>query len=244
MRCADIADLFWPEPCAVCTRPVILARYHDSPNRNILSSGKYPLCGKCAESLPAIPEPRCDVCGCELVSERVVCMRCRSRSYIFTHHVSLFPYRDSARELVHAYKFEKRYRLATFFAENLARQWRARFAPCPVVTVPPRRKAIQSPFYRDHVERIANLMRKRFAVPVLHLLQRTFGTPQKTLDYEGRLSNLKGKFFISDTVNFPVNETLVLLDDVFTTGATINECADVLLQGGAESVCGLTIAID
>jgi competence protein ComFC len=162
---------------------------------------------------------------------------------MFERNVSLFPYRGAAKRAVQAYKFHGASTLARFFAAGLT-DLRSTVAPeAPVVPVPPRPGRRSLGRRSDQVTRIVSIMQRRHRVPVMRMLKRDGGRAQKELDYEERLRNLKGRFRLCSTAP-PLIGLVVLLDDVFTTGATASECARVLKDGGATSVIVLTLAVD
>ena len=182
----------------------------------------------------------CRVCGLPLISEQGMCTRCRDRNYLFESHSSLYAYRGAARELLYQYKFAGQRRLARYFAGFLAQRIRE-IAPCAcVVPVPPR------PGFRrrqgwEHVEEIARVLELREGLTVCRCLRRGGGAQQKELDFASRLENLSGSI---SSDGAPLTATAVVVDDVFTTGATLHECARVLREAGARCVHGVSIAID
>ena len=86
------------------------------------------------------------------------------------------------------------------------------------------------------------MLKKRFGFKTALLLKRTGSSAQKTLDYRGRLANLAGNIHIKKRKAVP--EKVLLIDDVFTTGATADACASVLLSAGTREVRVLTVALD
>ena len=200
--------------------------------------GGSPLCGRCREGLKPLSGPRCRICSMPLVSEKDTCLRCRQTALAFGECFSLFAYEGKVRDLIHMYKFSGRTRLAGVFADFLAGAAAGRFGDAVVVPVPPRpeRKG------NDHVGRIARALHVRHGLSVCSVLEKGRGPAQKTLDFEERRKNLVGAFRMKAGVKAPLS--VVLLDDVFTTGATLDACARVLREGGAARVSALTIAID
>jgi ComF family protein len=171
-------------------------------------------------------------------------MRCRTREYAFTRNVSLFSYTGAARKLLQSYKFEGYKDLAGYFALELHRAVKTEFGEgtLPIVPVPSRKNRKKKQGW-DHVERLTRILRIRYGASILPLLARKGTRAQKTLSYEERLLNMKGSIVPAGTSQKPA-DAVILLDDVFTTGATANECSFVLKQMGAKIVYVLTIAID
>jgi predicted amidophosphoribosyltransferase len=174
-----------------------------------------------------------------LVSEQGTCLRCRGTDYAFAASYALFPHRDQAKTLIRALKFEGRTRCVPLFAAWAAAALHERYADLPIVPVPPR-KARRG---EDPVGRIARCLEKHHGITVLPLLERTGGAQQKSLDYVERRDNLRGRIHLRPGVR-DVPECAVMLDDVFTTGATLDACARTLLDAGCTEVLGLTLVIE
>jgi ComF family protein len=216
------------------------------PGRCLLCGGELafnsrrgqPVCLDCRERLaPLSGMRRCAVCSLPLISESRLCTRCRRRGYEFQSNLSLFEYRGAVRELLYQYKFRNRLRLAGVLADCLARVLRADFPGVVLVPAPGNPRAVARRGW-DPVERICRVLEQVHGFPACRALAREAGPPQKLLGYEERRSNLRLHLRRS------AGAEPVLLDDVFTTGATASECARLLKQGGAARVRVLTLAID
>ena len=156
-------------------------------------------------------------------------------------NLALFAYAGAAGELIGRLKFEGRSRIAPFFAGRVydeMRQWSDQFPVVPVPSRPGRRTP-------DAVELVARTLERRHGIRILRLLARTGGSPQKSLDLRQRRENLRGRIGLAQgRRGEPVPRRAVILDDVFTTGATLDACARVLLEAGCSEVRGLTLAIE
>jgi ComF family protein len=197
-----------------------------------------PVCARCRTGLEPIAEPRCPTCGMPLLVEEGRCTRCRSAGYAFASSVAVFEYRGVVRELVIAFKSGRRRRLALLFAPYLAALL-ADSRPGTAVVPVPSRPGRSDP---DPVELLARELERRHGVRVMRLLRRRPGAAQKSLSHADRLRNLRGRIHVARGAR-PTG-TLVLLDDVFTTGATLDACTRVLLAAGAARVDAVTLAVD
>ncbi len=202
-------------------------------------AAEVPLCRDCRPAAAA-DDRRCGICSLPLLSERAVCMRCRTREFPFLSNHSIFLYRGDVRELVHRYKFGGERLLARFFAEAAAEVIPPESGPLPVVPVPCRPAGKRRRGFDPAEEILRHLARMR-NLRILPLLFRQGGASQKSLDFTGRLDNLKGRIRYRGGNPPP---SLLLFDDVFTTGATAAECTRVLAARGATEIRVLTIAID
>lgn len=200
------------------------------------------VCASCRSRLELITGRRCLTCSRELLSETDRCTRCRSRDYAFACNTSTFAYAGAARRLLYHYKFKARTRLADLFAEALDDAGLVDEDSC-VIPVPPRpRSPLQRTSTRfDQTGLIARRLCRRTGCTVHNALRRSSGPPQKRLDYDARSRNVAGRILPAATTRLP--ERVILLDDVFTTGATAHECALVLARFGVRETRVVTVAL-
>lgn len=227
-----IADYVLPRACPLCGLPFL-------PRRT--GSQAVPvLCEGCASRLKPIQGEVCLRCGKPLISELGLCMRCRERTWPFDAALSLFSYRDEAAALIGAYKFRSRFSLASYLAQACAARLEGTWPGLPLVPVPFRRKKIRDKGW-DQVEALARGLEAR-GFEVRRLLERLPSGEQKRLGLEARLDNARKAYRLKPGETVP--SALVLVDDVFTTGATAAACAEALKEGGAATVYFLSLASD
>jgi len=201
-----------------------------------------PLCDNCEKAITPLGNPRCQRCGIELISEKKTCLRCRTADYKFDSNVSLFAYSGVPKRLLAALKFKGRRRLAPFFAERVAAALRAGGLHGTVVVPAPPRRGRRAP---DAVELVARALERSRGLIVRRLLQRAGDVQQKSLDYEQRRDNLRGKIRLTpDAMKQALPPEVLLLDDVFTTGATLDACARALREAGCTAVKAITLVIE
>lgn len=237
-----ISDFLVPERCSLCGSPL--------PFERNLTFGRVPVCSACASGLEPIRGRNCLCCGIPLISEHEFCSRCRETEFPFARNRAVFLYDGVVREALLRYKVYGQKRLAILFARFAAEMYRAEFEGLPIVPVP-FRPASKKKRGWDQIETIASVLGRSYGLPVVPLLRRRDGTAQKTLSFDARLANLSGRIYlasrgpcgnVSGTEALPAE--VLLIDDVFTTGATVSECARVLTAAGVRTVRSLTIAID
>jgi len=203
----------------------------------------YPLCMMCIEKVKFIEGVRCKKCSMLLISENEICTRCREIDYHFLSNYSLFEYRGLVKELIYQYKFKAKKRLAYLFSEYLSVIINKWFNNMIVIPVPAQRKSIIKRGW-DHVAVIAEILGKKYGIKVINCLKKKRVIPQKELGELERFKNIKGKIILKTRCLPWIFKEIVLLDDIFTTGATLNECSHVLKEYGVKKIYCITIAID
>lgn len=200
------------------------------------------LCERCIAALPAAEPPRCPTCWTALGSRRA----CRSCAAVLVHSLAgvRSPYRleDDARRLVHALKYDGLTALGTPMGRLMARSlthWGLR--PDLVIPVPLHHSRQRWRGF-NQAALLARACAETCGLPydetLLRRIRRT--TPQvRTSGAEERRQNVTGAFAAHGRL---AGQTVLLVDDVCTTGATLRACADTLRAAGAGYVYGLTFA--
>jgi ComF family protein len=201
---------------------------------------------------------KCVFCGRRLISEWDTCLLCRGKGAIqngcYNEHIvklrTLFPYSGKFRSILASYKFGMSLGigkfLSGFFPQALVDICFEDFTDTAWVPVPPRPGKIKNQGWDQIKYLAANLKRqhtnsaKSNSLPVYQCLKRLPSRSQKELNRKERSTNLKGR--IQCAKKPP--KTAVLFDDVITTGATLNECAISLLEGGAGKVYAVCLFYD
>lgn len=109
-----------------------------------------------------------------------------------------------------------------------------------VVPVPPRKGKVRKEGW-DQIQELSRFLKFLYDVPVSELLERNSFVQQKTLSREERLSTIESAYSLKRNLKIPVPERVVIIDDVMTTGSTLEGIAKILKQNGAKEVYGLTI---
>ena len=224
-------------------------------------SGVYPLCPPCMRhfvdtALPVSAETasaRCVICGKALLSEIKLCSACREEPAL-VHTDGVFPlhaYRLWKKNLLFAWKTEDKRTLSLVFARmvyNAYKELCARFgSQIPVVPVPPRPGKIKERGW-DQIDELCHFLHTGWNVPVLKLLERRTHVQQKKLGRAERLSSGGNSYALTEKKKLrrfmKKNQgRAVIIDDVITTGSTIQNCAELLISAGFKSVYALSIFI-
>ncbi len=214
--------------CALCGKPILLEF------RSI--------CDNCFIDLPILKtEQGCNRCGLPLLGESGNCMRCRNTNSLTERkNHPLFAYRGTGKNLLEEYKFELNRSLAHIFAEILYIHRLSKKVGYTVVPVPASQKGIKKRGW-DQVEEIGKILWDRYGIPYNRAIHRKTEdlTEQKNLNRVGRKIHSKNIFFLSTQW---VNNRVILLDDIATTGATIDACYEILKNHGVSHIYLCTIA--
>ncbi len=208
---------------------------------------KY-ICTKCLKSLALPEQPLCAKCGKSLFynHDLYICEECIKTEKYFDIARSPFRYKNKIKDLIHDYKFNEKTYLYKLFSYLLySYMMDNEFLDFDLMTyVPLHKKKLRNRGY-NQVELISKKLSELVDIPSIDLLKRTVDTKkQSDLSLEDRKKNLKNAFELKkeNFIFLIEDKSILLLDDIYTTGTTANECSKVLLENGAYSVSILTLA--
>lgn len=227
----DLKKILWPNICPFCGK--------------VSAGGICAACREKADSL-LVKEPRCMKCGKPIrYSEQEYCWDCMHTRHVYDRGVSLWLHKEPVNQSVYQFKYHNQRFYAEIYASEINKNYQAlikRWSPEAIVAVPlhPRRRRKRG---YNQAELLALELGKILKIPVLcKMLRRVRDTePQKILDSRKRRKNLKKAF----AVHMPgiVPRCVLLVDDIYTTGNTINAAAEALKGAGVQKVYFLTISI-
>lgn len=202
------------------------------------------LCAHCRGRLSP-RAPTCPVCNRRSLTG-LVCGPCAGRTYL-RRFLAPFVYADPlVRELIHAYKYEGARELGALLAGEVAAFLESyRIHPRgPAVLVPiPLHRSRERERGFNQAGLLARALGERLGLPVATAIRKVRATtPQVALPrYEARRINISGAFALADAAAVR-DRTVILIDDVSTSGATLTEAAKVLRQAGAKTVWAVVVA--
>jgi len=227
--------LLYPEVCQLC------GEARATPAEGYV-------CGGCRARVRFIREPFCERCGRPYegdITTRFECANCLEMEWHFRSARSAVAARDPVLEVIHRYKYQRALWFEPFLAELLIQAARPalRGQNRDVIVPVPLHPAKQRQREFNQAERLARRLGAATQIPVnRRLLRRVVPTRTQTLlSRPERLANVRNAFAMRDSQRLN-GERIVLLDDVFTTGATTSACAKVLMAAGAGEVCVWTLA--
>lgn len=228
-----LLNIVYPPHCALC-----LAETEPGDH----------LCGPCRQTASKIDAPFCYVCS-EPFSGQIdgdfTCSRCQEREFSFECAITRYLHRGPVREFVHRFKYNRQYylrlELGRWLGETLD-DFRMTKQPIDAIVPVPLHSARKRERGFNQAAALARLLAQKAGKPMVHALQRVrYTSTQTQFDRHARMENLRNAFRMRQ--NVPVrNLHLLLVDDVLTTGSTVDECARILKQAGAGSVRVATVA--
>ncbi len=226
-----IRELLFPRRCPVCDKPVRPAGHL--------------ICDKCRNKLKYVSKIQCMKCGKPLYKEtEEYCEDCKKKHHEFVRGKSLYEYK-TASGMIYRFKYGKRREYAEFLGWEMAkyfeddiRKWKAE----ALIPVPIHKSRKQQRGY-NQAELLAAELSRRTGIPMksdlVVRLRKTI--PQKLLKQSERQNNLKKAFKIGK--NDVKLSTIIIIDDIYTTGSTVDEMTKLLKETGIEKVYVLTLAI-
>ncbi|MFQ5593268.1 MAG: double zinc ribbon domain-containing protein [Anaerolineae bacterium] len=219
----SVLDLLFPPQCAGCGQ-----------------RGQW-LCTDCLAAIERIRPPFCPRCGRPQPQERL-CHLCRVEPLTIDGIRSAAYFEGGLRQAIHRFKYGGIQALAGPLAEILVEHQTDNSWPADIIVPVPLHPDRQAERGYNQAELLARAMAARLELPTAEkALERVRATaPQVELDVRQRRSNVAGAFQVQ--TKDVASHRVLLIDDVCTTGATMDACGQALKTGGAQAVWGLALA--
>ncbi len=228
-----IANLFYPNhiKCIFC-------------GEELDENSTFDTCKLCLQTLPFITNP-CTRCGDQLnESYSSVCELCKNKNHNFTQAKSVFEYSGSVLNLVHRFKYNRK----TYLTEPITKFMCEIFAtwgiePDVICDVPMHKSKLKKR-KKNHSTTLALGISNITNIPYLPLCEKNIDNPsQTTLSFGERHKNVENVYALNKEFLKEIkNKTILIIDDVITTGSTIDELSKVLLSHEAKAVFALSFA--
>ncbi|MCL2287094.1 MAG: ComF family protein [Firmicutes bacterium] len=231
----SILDWLYPPTCIACGKLIPLN--HKQP-RDIL------LCELCQTLFEPISAPVCNTCGIPTENPVDRCVSCYGKTFWFTNNRAAFLYDELMRDLLHELKFRQNKQIA----HSLGKLWAVHMSnyqfddntflvPLPLHPKKQRERGF------NQAEILTRHLSSRLNIPTEYALIRIIDTPpQSGLHPRQRVENVTGAFQIAKDISVP-GKNYIIIDDIYTTGASLNECARVLKDAGAANITCMTLSI-
>jgi len=230
----NLTDLFFPRRCFLCDRTLEPWEVKQGIHK------------ACLADLYPVGKTVCVHCGMPVSGSVEYCENCLGKSSFLTQGKALFRYKGKIKHTMYRFKYSNKREYACAFADIAQTEytdWIKGHQIDAIIPVPMYSKKKRARGY-NQAECFAEELGERFNIPVQKsLLYRAVDTnPMKTLSKEQRYNNLKNAFQIrSSMVRYGKNALIV--DDIYTSGATVEAVSNLLLLSGYQKVCFLGICI-
>ncbi|HUA35879.1 MAG TPA: ComF family protein [Candidatus Binataceae bacterium] len=236
----ELVNFLYPPRCAACDAPFDI-------------STDYRVCGDCLARVEPVPGPHCEICGGPLESvmnEERLCARCIAEPPSFRRAVAIARYRSRAEDepgtlpaLLRRHKYGLDQAVGRALAEYLGDELPIHPQDYDVVVPIPlhRRRLWWRGFNQSAL--LASEIAARLALPLdVSVVMRTrFTPPQTARDHDAGKRNVRRAFMVARPARI-ASKRILLVDDVMTTGATVDECSRAMLAAGAACVDVFTLA--
>lgn len=215
-----LKDLIYPPRCPFC---------------ETIQRDETP-CKQCLKNTTELTAIVCPICGAYPED-----CHCGLRQFAFRRNVSAFAYAGAPRNMLLRFKQRNRPQLAEFMSRRMYYHIIARLGKefsCITYVPQTRQSSLKRGYYPSKV--LAEALASRLELPCRCVLRRVGNVQQKYLSSEERWANAKENYKLLP--NASVAGRVLLIDDLFTTGATLNACAELLREAGAEEVVCATFA--
>lgn len=220
-----ILSLLYPPRCPICD--------------GLQKIGDFGCCDSCSKDLPWVRKARCMKCGRQLADEEAeYCSDCRKQEHCFDEGTAAFTYSGRMRDSVYRMKFQNRRDYLPFYAAAMARALEGcleRWRPEVILPVPMHPKKKRRRGYNQSellAKELAGLTGLPMEKDMLRCIRLT--ADQKKLGRRDRQKNLRGSFAVEES--FGGYQRVLLVDDVYTTGSTVDELSKILKRRGVQRV--------
>lgn len=236
---SQLIDIVYPPRCHICSR--FLSADERPPS-------SYYLCNNCLAGLTPITHPICTICGHPFltsIGQDHLCENCLRKKPWYDFLRSPYLYSGPLMESIQRFKYNSETHLTSSLGEllsNFAREWIPNPKDFLIVPVPLHRCRLRERGFNQSLL-LARVLSSDLGAPLdyLSLIRKRNTRAQTGLKKEERKKNVKDAF----SITYPLiikNKKIILVDDVFTTGYTLNECSRTLKKSGATTIICLTLA--
>lgn len=227
----SLEKIFFPNVCPICGTVI---------------GSKERICLECVNKVKIVKEPKCQKCGKQLLTdEKLFCGDCDDTKHVFDRGICIFEYTEELKKTLYRFKYDNKRCYSDLFGyvgakkyRSLLKQWKVeRIIPIPMYC-----KKQQKRGY-NQAESFGHTLAEYTGIPMDEkCLARVRETkPQKGLSKEERHYNLQKAFGV-DMEQIQGAASVLLVDDIYTTGSTIDACAKVLKKAGVKKVYFMCVA--
>ena len=225
-------NIFYPDRCPICGRVVTF---------------EIKVCNDCKGRLRAVGGNTCVRCGCILKSKNdVLCKECKKEERFFDKGISAFFYNDAIKEAIINFKYHNKRELAMFFAKYMVKTMeREGFLESDMLIPIPIHKSRRVKRGYNQAEVLCKEISKLTGIPMKNdiIIREKKTEALKEQGRQERLNSLKNAFAVDNKKKDLIKgKTVIMVDDIYTTGSTMDAMGKVVLECGALKVYFITIA--
>ena len=231
----EVVNAVLPPACPVCGRPAPFA-----------AGRRVDICPECMQKVSYVDEPFCLKCGKPVQSDEAeYCNDCSRHVHVYDQACSVYEYSKDVKNSIYRFKYHNKQEYAGVYAKQMAdrcgmmiRRW----SPDVIIPVPIHISRLKMRGY-NQAGLIAEALGRIIGIPIdEEALVRVIKTaPMKELSNRERVKNLQNAFQADEKV--VRYKKVLIVDDIYTTGATFDACAAVLKQAGVREVYGISLCV-
>lgn len=229
---SNIGNLLFGNICIYCSHKIIT---------------NSDLCSDCWNKIKFIHQPNCMKCFLPLPTNRqnIYCPYCIKNKSFFDKAISVCHYNEFMKKMIMQMKYHYKNYLIKIMANFMSQYFKTYLENSDfLISVPMHSKKLINKQF-NHTALLNNQISKNTNIPIIHnLLLKTKNTPSQTgIDFKLRHKNITGSFAINPKFNLSLKDlTITIIDDVYTSGATVNQCAKTLKALNPKTINILTLA--
>ena len=229
-----LLDLIYPPylKCIFCNEP-------------LNGGGKYSICETCYGEIPFIAENSCIICSkpFSISTDISICEECSKEKHYYKNVLSPVQYDGNIKKLVFSYKYNYRNYLGRYMAEMMADLARNEKVYGDMILAVPLHPNREKPRGYNQAHILAKYISKELDI----YYGRDYIIRTKDTEALYKFTKTQRKIILEDAFHLPIksaikNKDILLIDDIYTTGSTVNACSKVLIESGAKSITVLTFA--
>ena len=227
-----ILDLIYPPKCMICDDIIQI------------KEPKW-ICKSCVGILEYVSEPICEKCGVPTEEEKSLCTSCVNKDFSFCRNYSPYEYEGAVRAIIHKFKYGNNPQFGKGFAKLIVDKYGKEFFSeiDILIGVPMHKKKIRKRGF-NQADILATEIGKLTGVESSKkvLIRKKNTKAQSSLTPRARRNNLKDAFEVNKNIDIK-SKNIMIVDDIYTTGSTLEACSAILLKNGAKVVNGLTLSV-
>ncbi|MCK9479424.1 MAG: ComF family protein [Firmicutes bacterium] len=230
-----VENILAPPVCVFCKKELYV-------------TSNYCVCRNCADIIPYNDGKRCRICSTPLDISYgdLYCLHCKRTKRSFNQNISRYIYKDGVAEAIKQMKFGQQQlwiakALGAFLAQTIKENYGDILFDM-VIPVPLSKRGLRERGFNQSEVIAEEVCRNTGLFMNKNILLKSVDTPkQSSLNFKNRKQNVKGVFKLRNS-ELAADKTVLIIDDIFTTGATFNECAKILKKAGALTVFCAAVA--